>query len=252
MDDFCGRDVLCHVNPYCFSQQKWGHAVPCVYGLDCRASWFLDHFLQQCGQHPPEWPQNICKWSPATTHNNRIRPTKSATHNQVFNNVMLTYLIHPVWIENPEATQLPSSSLLGNRPLAALKFQLSNTLVGGLTINNTFWNWSLPATPSYTNTVNHITLECYKIIIKIKIQMKQGANTLPGLAQLIVMDKGISKVQLNHALLTRFLPVTGANLIKRKLAWSNDVQLILLWLVSGSIQSFVHMQFPKDKIHMPL
>jgi len=72
---------------------------------------------------------------------------------------MLTNLIHPVRIEDPKATQLPSSSLFSNGPLAALKLQLSNTLVGWLTVNNTFGNWSLPATPPDTHTVNHVTLK---------------------------------------------------------------------------------------------
>jgi hypothetical protein len=69
------------------------------------------------------------------------------------------YLIHPVGVEHPQATQPTSSSLLSNRPLVSLELELGDTLVLGLAINNTLGHRSLPATTPDTDPVNYIPLE---------------------------------------------------------------------------------------------
>jgi hypothetical protein len=69
------------------------------------------------------------------------------------------YLIHPVGVENPQSTKLASSSLLSNRPLVPLELELSDTLVLGLTIDNTLGHRPLPATTPHTDTVNNISLK---------------------------------------------------------------------------------------------
>lgn len=71
----------------------------------------------------------------------------------------VTNLIDPVGIENPKASQLASSTLLSNRPLAALELELCNSLVCWLTIDNTLGNWPLATTTPHTDTVNNISLE---------------------------------------------------------------------------------------------
>lgn len=67
-------------------------------------------------------------------------------------------LIDPVGIEDPKATQPTTSTLLSNRPLAPLELELSNSLVCGLTINNTLGHRPLTTTSSHTNPVDHNTL----------------------------------------------------------------------------------------------
>ena len=67
-------------------------------------------------------------------------------------------LIDPVRVNNSETSQLSASTLLSNRPLAALELQLGDTLVCGLTIHDTLRNRPLATTPPNTDTVNHITL----------------------------------------------------------------------------------------------
>lgn len=67
-------------------------------------------------------------------------------------------LIKPVGIEDLETTQFPPSTLLCNRTLAALKFQLCDPLVCGFTIHNTFRNRPFSPTTPYTYSVDHIAL----------------------------------------------------------------------------------------------
>lgn len=67
-------------------------------------------------------------------------------------------LIDPVRVENPKATQLATSTLFSDRPLAPLELQLGNTLVCGLTIDNTLRNRPLTTTSPHSNTVNHNAL----------------------------------------------------------------------------------------------
>lgn len=68
-------------------------------------------------------------------------------------------LVDPVRTENSKTTQFPSSTFLSNRSLAALELKLGNSLVGGLSVHNTLGNWPLPSTSSYTNSVDHISLQ---------------------------------------------------------------------------------------------
>lgn len=72
---------------------------------------------------------------------------------------MSSYLINPVGIEDLEATQFPPSTLLCDGTLAALEFQLCDTLVCGFTIHNTFRNWPFSPTTPYTYSIDHIALE---------------------------------------------------------------------------------------------
>jgi hypothetical protein len=69
------------------------------------------------------------------------------------------YLIHPVRVENPESTKLTSSSLLSDRSLVPLELELGDTLVLGLTIDNTLGHRPLPATTPDTDTVHNIPLK---------------------------------------------------------------------------------------------
>lgn len=103
-------------------------------------------------------------------------------------NTFYIYLIEPVRVENPKTAQFASSTLLCNRALAALEFQLCDTLVCGFAIHNTLRNWSLPSATSYTYTIYHITLlrilpvtkyraqqVNYKYIIKVSIAIATAA-----------------------------------------------------------------------------
>jgi hypothetical protein len=68
-------------------------------------------------------------------------------------------LIDPIGIQNPKTSKLASSTLLSNRSQIALELQLCNTLVLGLSINNTLAHWSLSTPSSDTNTVHYIALQ---------------------------------------------------------------------------------------------
>ncbi len=70
-----------------------------------------------------------------------------------------TYLIDPIGIQNPKTSKLASSTLLSNRSQIALELQLCNTLVLGLSINNTLAHRSLSTPSSDTNTVHYIALQ---------------------------------------------------------------------------------------------
>lgn len=76
-----------------------------------------------------------------------------------------TNLINPVWVQNPKATQFTTSTFLRNRPLASLKLELSNTLVCGLTIHNTLRNRPLPTSTPNSDTIDHITLKEFNMIV---------------------------------------------------------------------------------------
>ncbi|MFS7949453.1 hypothetical protein Hanom_Chr06g00571741 [Helianthus anomalus] len=76
------------------------------------------------------------------------------------------YLIKPIRVKNLKTTQLPASAFFSNRSLAALEFQLCDTLVCGLSVHNTLGNGSLTPTTPHTYSIDYITLP--KINIKIK------------------------------------------------------------------------------------
>ncbi len=67
-------------------------------------------------------------------------------------------LAHPVRVEHAEATALASSALLGQRPQAALPLELSDTLVGGLTVGNTLGDRALAASALDTHAVDAVAL----------------------------------------------------------------------------------------------
>ena len=67
-------------------------------------------------------------------------------------------LVDPVRVENPEASELPSGPLFGNRSQVTLELELCDTLVLGLSVHNTLGDWPLPASTANTNAVHHITL----------------------------------------------------------------------------------------------
>lgn len=75
------------------------------------------------------------------------------------------YLIEPVRVENLKTAQFPPSPFLSNGPLAPLELELSDTLVGRLSIHNTFRNWPLPSTTSHTYSVDHIPLQLLLVLI---------------------------------------------------------------------------------------
>ena len=68
------------------------------------------------------------------------------------------YLVEPVGVDDSEAAQFPSSTLLSNRTLAPLELELGYSLVSGLTVDNTLWHWPLASTTSHTDTVHHKAL----------------------------------------------------------------------------------------------
>lgn len=72
------------------------------------------------------------------------------------------YLVEPIRVENLKTAQFPSSTFLSNGPLAALEFELGDTLVGWLSIHDTLGNWPLPSTTPHTHTVNNITLQTFQ------------------------------------------------------------------------------------------
>jgi len=67
-------------------------------------------------------------------------------------------LVDPVRVQNPKASELASSTLLGDRPQITLELELRNTLVLGLSVHNTLGDWPLPASTADTDTVDNVTL----------------------------------------------------------------------------------------------
>ena len=67
-------------------------------------------------------------------------------------------LVEPVGVDDSEAAQFPSSTLLSNGTLAPLELELGDSLVCGLTIHNSLWHWPLASTTSHTDTVHHKAL----------------------------------------------------------------------------------------------
>ncbi|KAG6660625.1 hypothetical protein CIPAW_03G118100 [Carya illinoinensis] len=83
-------------------------------------------------------------------------------------------------ILNPGTSQLSTSTFFCNLPLVVLKLQLSNTLVCGLSIHNTFGNRPLPATTLNTNTINHKTLLCLVTQATSLVRASRVGNTNNG------------------------------------------------------------------------
>mmetsp|Transcript_18091 Transcript_18091/g.33028 ORF Transcript_18091/g.33028 Transcript_18091/m.33028 type:complete len:240 (+) Transcript_18091:193-912(+) len=67
-------------------------------------------------------------------------------------------LVHPVRVEDAETTALATNALLGNAAEIAGGLELSDTLVNGLTVDNTLGNGPLTATTANANTVDNIAL----------------------------------------------------------------------------------------------
>ena len=68
-------------------------------------------------------------------------------------------LIDPVGIENLKPSQSPSCSLLSDRSLVSLELKLGNTLVLGLTIDNTLGNRPLSTSAPDSDSVDDISLD---------------------------------------------------------------------------------------------
>jgi len=68
-------------------------------------------------------------------------------------------LVDPIRVEDPKASKLASCTLLSDRPQITLELELRNTLVLGLSIDNTLGNRPLPASTTHTDTVDHVSLQ---------------------------------------------------------------------------------------------
>ncbi len=68
-------------------------------------------------------------------------------------------LIDPIGVQNPKTSKLASSTLLSNRSQVALELQLRNTLVLGLSIDNTLAHRPLPTPSAHPDPVHNIALQ---------------------------------------------------------------------------------------------
>lgn len=67
-------------------------------------------------------------------------------------------LVDPVRVENAQVGASSANTLLSGRPERSLVLQLVHTLVGGLAISSTLWNWPLATSTANTDTVDDISL----------------------------------------------------------------------------------------------
>jgi len=65
---------------------------------------------------------------------------------------------HPIRIQDPQVAAAPSCPFLSNRSQITIEFQSLYTLIGGLSVHITIVDLSLPATTSYTHSVDNIAL----------------------------------------------------------------------------------------------
>ena len=86
-------------------------------------------------------------------------------------------LVEPVGVDDSEAAQFPSSTLLSNGTLAPLELELGDSLVCGLTIHNTLWHRPLASTTSHSDTVHHKPLPCIKIPTRLVTEFKVPIRT---------------------------------------------------------------------------
>ena len=69
-------------------------------------------------------------------------------------------LTNPVRVENSEVSATSSNSLLSSGSVRSVGLELVDTLVNGLTVDDTLGNGSLTATSSDSDSVDHVSLLC--------------------------------------------------------------------------------------------
>ena len=67
-------------------------------------------------------------------------------------------LANPVRVEDSEVSASSSDSLLSNSSVGSARLELVDTLVDGLTVNDTLGDWSLSTTSSDSDSVDHVSL----------------------------------------------------------------------------------------------
>ena len=67
-------------------------------------------------------------------------------------------LANPVRVEDSEVSAASSDSLLSNSSVGSARLELVDTLVDGLTVNDTLGDWSLSTTSSDSDSVDHVSL----------------------------------------------------------------------------------------------
>ena len=67
-------------------------------------------------------------------------------------------LADPVRVEDSEVSAASSDSLLSNSSVGSARLELVDTLVDGLTVNDTLGDWSLSTTSSDSDSVDHVSL----------------------------------------------------------------------------------------------
>ena len=67
-------------------------------------------------------------------------------------------LTHPVGVEHSQVSAASSNSLLGGGSVRSVGLQLVDTLVDGLTVDDTLGDGSLAATSSDSDSVDHVAL----------------------------------------------------------------------------------------------
>ena len=69
-----------------------------------------------------------------------------------------TVLTDPVGVENAEILASSSDTVLSHSSVRSVGLELVDTLVDGLAVNDTLANWSLSASSSNSNSVDHVSL----------------------------------------------------------------------------------------------
>mmetsp|Transcript_42613 Transcript_42613/g.117569 ORF Transcript_42613/g.117569 Transcript_42613/m.117569 type:complete len:192 (-) Transcript_42613:15-590(-) len=70
-------------------------------------------------------------------------------------------LIYPVRVQYTKVTTYSTGTFFSYTAKISGEFLFIDTRVSGLTMNNTFVEWSLTATTTYSYTVKHISLFCF-------------------------------------------------------------------------------------------
>ena len=75
-----------------------------------------------------------------------------------FEEFVSAILTYPVGVENSEVSASSANSLLSNSSVRSGGLELIDTLVDGLSVDNTLANWLLSSTSSNSDSVDHIPL----------------------------------------------------------------------------------------------
>lgn len=75
-----------------------------------------------------------------------------------FEELESSILANPVRVEDSEVSAASSDSLLSNSSVGSARLELVDTLIDGLTVNDTLRDWSLSTTSSDSDSVDHVSL----------------------------------------------------------------------------------------------